>query len=555
MAKYSLGLDFGTESARALLVDVSTGEEIVSSVYEYKDGVIDEVLPESQIKLGHDWALQNPEDYLNTLKEAVPDVIKASGIKSEDIIGIGIDFTACTIMPIDEKGIPLCMLKKYKDQPHAWVKLWKHHAAQPEADKISELAQKDMPELLERYGGKMSSEWLLPKVWQILDEAPEIYEAAHKFIEAGDWIVFKLTGQEKRNACAAGYKGMWDKEKGFPPSSFLEKLDPRLKNLTKEKLSSDIYPADTKTGELTEDMAKITGLKEGTAVSAANIDAHAAVPAATITEEGKMLMVMGTSICHMLLGKEKKMIKGIAGVVEDGIISGYFGYEAGQCSGGDILTWFVNNCVPENYYIEAKRDSKTVYKVLDEKAAKLKPGAAGLLALDWLNGNRSVLVDADLTGLILGCTINTKPEEIFRALMEATAFGTEKIIRAFEEHNVSIKELYACGGLAEKNELLMQIFADVTGRELKIAASAQTCALGSAMFGAVVAGKKAGGYDTIQEAAKNMAHLKKQIYKPIKENQAIYKKLFAEYDKLHDYFGRDINPVMKTLKAIKIAQS
>ena len=298
-------------------------------------------------------------------------------------------------------------------------------------------------------------------------------------------------------------------------------------------------------------MARLTGLREGTPVAIGNVDAHVSVPAATITDVGKLLMVMGTSICHMVLGREEKIVEGMCGVVEDGILPGFFGYEAGQSGVGDIFAWFVENGVPEVYEQEAKRKGVDIHALLEEKASELKVGESGLLALDWWNGNRSILVDVDLTGLLLGATLATRAEDIYRALIEATAFGTNKIINTFEDSGVEIKELYACGGLPERNKLLMQIYADVTGREIKVAASPQAGAFGSAMFGAVAAGKARGGYDDIVEAAQKMAHLKDEQFTPIPEHTAVYRKLFAEYERLHDYFGREKNPVMKTLKRIR----
>ncbi|HGE72333.1 TPA: ribulokinase [Candidatus Poribacteria bacterium] len=550
MAKYSLGIDFGTESGRALLVDVSTGEEVATSVYKYKNGVLDEYLPDGETKLGHDWALQDPEDYIRVLQNTIPEVLKSANVKPEDVIGVGIDFTACTMLPIDKNGTPLCMLDEFRKEPNAWVKLWKHHSAQPQANKINEIGRQRNEDWVPRYGGKYSSEWFFSKALQTLEEAPNVYEYADRFIEAADWIVLQLTGEEKRNACTAGYKAMWDKRLGFPSREFFKALHPRMENIVEEKMSTKIYPAGTKAGEITAEMAKLTGLRQGTAVAVGNVDAHVAVPAATVVDARKMVMIMGTSICHMFMENEKVYVEGMCGVVEDGILEGFYGYEAGQSAVGDIYAWFVNTCVPPEYFDEAKRKGIDIHALLAEKAQSLKPGESGLLALDWWNGNRSVLVDADLTGLLMGCTLNTKPEEIYRALIEATAFGTNKIIKSFEDKGLRIDELYGCGGLP-KNKLLMQIFSDVTGKEILVAESGQASALGSAMFGAVAAGSKVGGYDNINDAAKNMARVKDESFKPNKDNHAIYKKLYAEYEILHDYFGKGANDVMKRLKAIK----
>jgi len=483
----------------------------------------------------------------------VPAVLKKSGVRPEDVIGIGVDFTACTMLPVKADGTPLSMLPEYRERPHAWVKLWKHHAAQPEADRINAAARQMKQPWLERYGRKISSEWFFSKVLQILDEDPQIYQAADRLLEAADWVIWQLTGNETRNACTAGYKAIWSKREGFPPEAYFASLDPRLEHVVDEKMSRTITPIGDRAGELTERAAQWTGLRPGTAVAIANVDAHVSVPAVTVTQPGRMVMVMGTSTCHMVLGHEEHVVPGICGYVEDGIIPGMFGYEAGQSCVGDHFAWFVENCLPAAYEREAGARGISPHQLLEEKAARLKPGESGLLALDWWNGNRSVLVDVDLTGVLVGATLATRAEEIYRALIEATAFGTRVIIEAFESHGVPVHELVATGGLPEKNKLLMQIYADVTGREIKVGASTQAGALGSAMFGAVAAGKAAGGYDSIFESAGRMAHLKDEVYTPIPENRPVYDQLYHEYWRLHEYFGRGENNVMKTLKHIRSA--
>ncbi|MBI5029091.1 MAG: ribulokinase [Chloroflexi bacterium] len=549
--KYTIGVDFGTESGRAVLVDVSNGKEIATAVYPYKNRVIDEFLPGTKIRLEPDWALQDPEDYIRTFRSTVPAVLKKTKIDPADVIGVGIDFTACTMLPVKADGTPLCVIPEYRHHPHAWVKLWKHHAAQPEADKINATARQMGEKWLARYGGKISSEWFFSKTLQILDEAPEIYNAADRFIEAADWVVWQLTGEETRNACTAGYKALWSKRDGFPSNDYYAALDPRLANVVQEKLSQRIAPLGGRAGRITSRAAHFTGLKPGTAVAVANVDAHVSVPAATVVEAGRMVMVMGTSICHMVVGTNERIIEGMCGYVEDGIIPGYFGYEAGQSGVGDIFAWFVDHAVPPEYHAAAKKRKIDLHKSLELEAAKLKPGESGLLALDWWNGNRSTLVDVDLTGLLVGATLATKAPEIYRALIEATAFGTRVIVEAFDKNGVAVNELVACGGLPEKNKLLMQIYADVTGREIKVSSSTQTPALGAAMYGAVAAGRAAGGYDSIFEATPKMARLKKQSFKPIASNRQVYDQLYSEYLCLYNYFGRGENNVMKTLKKIK----
>ncbi len=551
MPKYAIGIDFGTESGRALLVDVSDGREVATHVHPYRDGVIDDRLPTTGSKLPPDFALQNPMDYIAVFQVSVPAVLAESGVDPADVIGVGIDFTACTMMPTLADGTPLCTLEGWEGNPHAWVKLWKHHAAQPEADRINETAGEMGESWLSRYGGKISSEWFFSKALQILDEAPEVYAAADRLIEGADWVVWQLTGEEKRNACTAGYKAIWSKREGYPDDAFFAALDPRFAHIVDEKMSRDIYPIGEKAGELKREAAAWTGLLPGTAVAVANVDAHVSVPAATVTEPGRMVIIMGTSNCHMVLGTEERRVPGMCGVVEDGIIPGLFGFEAGQSCVGDHFAWFVENCVPCAYEEEASSRGVNLHQLLEEKAAQLAVGESGLVALDWWNGNRSTLVDVDLTGLLLGATLATKPEEIYRALIEATAYGTRVIIEAFEENGVAVDEIVATGGLPGRNKLLMQIYADVTGREIMVADTDQAGGLGSAMFGAVAAGSGRGGYDSITEAARHMARLKDVVYTPNPEHQPVYDRLYAEYVTLYDYFGRGANDVMKRLKALK----
>lgn len=549
--KYALGVDFGTESGRALLVDVQTGEEVASAVHPYANGVIDETLPESGVRLEPDWALQDPNDYLEVFKQAIPAVLRQSGVEPADVIGVGIDFTACTILPTKADGTPLCFLPQHRSRPHAWVKLWKHHAAQPEANKLNAIARELGCNFLDRYGGKISSEWFVPKTMQIVDEDPEIYAAADRIIEAADWVVWQLTGVEKRNLTAAGYKALWSRREGFPPEAFFKALDPRLEHLVDEKIGRTVYDLGQNAGGLTAQAAQWTGLQPGTAVAIANVDAHVAVPAAAVAEPGRMVIIMGTSNCQMVLSEREHFVPGICGYVEDGIIPGFFGYEGGQACVGDHFAWFTENCVPGLYAQEAAQRAVSLHQLLEEQAASLKPGASGLVALDWWNGNRSVLVDADLTGAIVGMTLATRPEEIYRALIEATAYGTRMIIENFEASGVPVREIVATGGLPDRNKLLMQIYADVTGRTLRIAGTRQAGAKGSAMHAAVAAGKAAGGYDTIVEATRAMAGLRAERYDPQPEAVKVYDTLYAEYRTLHDYFGRSGNDVMKRLKALK----
>ncbi|MDQ0900778.1 ribulokinase [Paenibacillus sp. V4I7] len=550
---YTIGIDYGTQSGRAVLVDIQNGHEEAVHVTPYRHGVMDEFLPSNGMKLKPEWALQHPNDYLEVLRTSVPAVIKASGIDRSQVIGVGIDFTACTMLPVDTEFQPLCLKDAWKERPHAWLKLWKHHAAQEEATAINKLAEAREERWLQRYGGKLSSEWMLAKSLQILKEDPEVYTEADLFVEAADWIVAQMTGQLKRNSCTAGYKSNWHKNEGYPSSEFLEQLHPGLADLYATKLRGEVSPLGSLAGSLLPEIAEQMNLCPGIAVAVGNIDAHAAVPAVGVVSPGKMVMVMGTSTCHMLLAEEERSVEGICGVVEDGIIPGLFGYEAGQSAVGDIFAWFVEESVPAYVQAEAQEKGISIHELLEEKASQLQPGESGLLALDWHNGNRSTLMDADLTGLILGITLSTKPEDIYRALLEATAFGTRTIVEAFRKGGLDVNELYACGGLPKRNKLLMQIYADVNNMEIRLSDTELTPAIGAAMFAAVVAGSEAGGYSSIQEAAVFMARVKEETVSPILENVKIYEDLYNQYKRLHDVFGKDIDSVMKNVRRIRNA--
>jgi L-ribulokinase len=553
VSRYSIGVDFGTESGRAILVDVTDGRQLATAVHPYANGVIDRRLPLGgvDVLLPPDWALQDPEDYLEVFRHTIPAVLLESGVNPAQVVGIGIDFTACTMLPVKADGTPLSALPELRANPHAWVKLWKHHAAQPEADRINAVAAATGEAWLARYGGRISSEWFFSKALQILDEAPEVYAAADRLIEAADWVVWRLTGVETRNPTTAGYKALWSKRDGFPDRAYFDALDHRLADVVDEKMRREIAVMGDRAGGLTAEAAAWTGLREGTAVAVANVDAHVAVPAATVIGPGRMVAIMGTSTCHMVLAPDERLVPGICGYVEDGIVPGLVGYEAGQSCVGDHFAWFVEHAVPERYTGEARDRGIDIHALLQEHAGRLRPGESGLLALDWWNGNRSVLVDAELGGLLIGATLATTAPEIYRALVEATAFGTRVIIDAFEARGIPVDEVVAAGGLAEKSPLIMQIYADVTGKTFRLSGSDQTPALGSAMFGAVAAGAAAGGFATIEDASRAMARLSDRAYRPIPTNQAVYDRLYREYLRLHDYFGRGGNDVMKTLRAVR----
>jgi L-ribulokinase len=553
VTRYTVGVDFGTESGRAVLVDCADGRELATRIYRYRNGVIDERLPapDDDVRLEPEWALQDPEDYVRTLQETVPGLLAETGVDPREVIGVGIDFTSCTMLPTLADGTPLCMVEALRREPHAWVKLWKHHAAQPEADRINEVAAERHEPWLARYGGRYSSEWFFAKALQILDEAPDVYERAERLIEAADWVVWQLTGVETRNECTAGYKALWSKSDGFPADDYFAALDPRFAHVVDEKMSRRLAPLGGRAGGLSEQAAAWTGLLPGTAVAVANVDAHVSAPAATVTEPGSLVAIMGTSTCHIVLGAELAVVEGMCGVVEDGVVPGLYGYEAGQSAVGDIFAWFVETAVPPRYHELARARGLDVHELLEAEAAALEPGESGLLALDWWNGNRSILVDADLRGLLVGMTLATRPPEIYRALIEATAFGTRVIADEFERSGVPVDRIVACGGLPERNTLLMQIYADVTGRRIAVAGSKQAPALGAAMFGAVAAGAALGGYDSIVDASRRMGRLSDTAYEPDPARRAIYDALYGEYRRLHDLFGRRGDDVMRNLKRIQ----
>ena len=529
----SLGLDFGTASVRALVVETRTGRERGSAVADYPHGVIDAALPGTGERLGADWALQHPADYLESIEKAVPAALAAAGISGDAIVGVGVDFTSSTVLPVDAAGRPLCLDPKWAARPNAWVKLWKHHAAQPQADRINALAAERRDAFLADYGGRTSSEWLVAKALQTLEEDPDVYAAAARFVEAGDWVVAALTGRLVRNSCGAGYKGFWSAERGFPPREFFRSLDPRFADMP-EKLAGEIVPPGREVGGLTEDAARRLGLRAGTPVASAIIDAHSAVPAATVVGPGRMVLVLGTSTCHMLLAEKRADVQGIGGVVKDGIVEGFYGYEAGQPAVGDIFGWFAKMIGGD-------------FAALERDAAKAPPGARGLLALDWWNGNRSVLVDANLSGAIVGLTLATTAAEIYRALIEATAFSTRRILDAFAGRGIAVDELIGVGGLAERSPLLLQIYADVTRRPISLAAAPNGSALGAAMLGAVAAGKERGGHATLTEAARAMARLKGDRVAPDARAADRYDALYRDWLELHDHFGTKTD-VMKRLR-------
>ena len=550
---YTIGLDFGTNSVRCLIVDVTNGNEPGTAVYEYETGEAGIILDPSD----HNLARQNPADYLSgieiSIKEAVAQAKKADKkFDPADIIGIGIDTTGSTPLPVDKNGTPLAMLDEFRDNPNAQAWLWKDHTGHAEAAEITELAKKGHPEYLAKCGGTYSSEWFFSKILHCLRVDPEVYDAAYTWVEHADYMTALLTGTTKpqklkRCRCAAGHKAMFnDSWGGYPDAKFLSKLDPKLGKL-RETLSEKTFTVDVSAGNLTEAWVKKLGLPKGIAVAMGAFDAHLGAVGSGI-KKGILVKIIGTSTCDMVVApNDEKLpdVPGICGIVDGSILPAYFGLEAGQSAVGDIFNWFVN-------YIQPGGGKDGSHEALTEKATKLKPGQSGLLALDWNNGNRTILVDQRLTGLLIGQTLHTKPEEIYRALIEATAFGALTIINRFEEYGVKVSEVINCGGIAEKNPLLMQIYADVTGREMKMSRSAQSCALGSAIAASVVAG----GHNNFAKAQADMCGIKDTIYKPIVENHKTYKRIYAVYKQLHDAFGTKdwsgkLANVMKELLDIK----
>ena len=550
MSAYVIGVDFGTLSARAIVVETATGRVYSSAVADYPHGVLDERLPDGT-PLGRDWALQHPGDYLTCLRAVVPEAVRRAGIDPRAVVGLGFDCTASTSLPVDELLEPLCFRPEFEGVPHAWPMLWKHHAAQDQANRMTDLARARGDTFLERYGGRVSSEWLMPKLLQILEEAPEVYDAAWRFMDLGDWLVARLTGEIRPSACIAGYKGFYLQGAGYPPEDYFRALHPRMADIVHEKLFETVYPMGARAGHLTREAARALGLREDTAVAVANIDAHAAVPAAGLERPGDMLFILGTSGCHLLLGDGCRPVPGICGAIQDGFLPGMMGYESGQSCLGDHFAWFEKRCVPAAYARAAEESGESVLAYLTRLAARQRPGEHGLIALDWWNGNRCVLADFDLTGLMLGMTLATKPEDIYRALIEATAFGTRVIIDNYAAHDVPVERIFACGGIAKKNPLLMQIYADVLNRELRVASSDQACALGAAIFAASAAGSGSGGFDSVREAAARMASPVETVYRPDPASARVYDALYDEYRLLHDTFGRGGSDVMKRLKALR----
>ena len=551
--KYVIGCDFGTLSMRAILVGVEDGNILSEQVLNYRHGVITEKLPESGVPLrGPDWALQHPDDYLEALYTNIPALLNATGVNAEDIIAIGVDFTTCTVVPLAPDGEPLCKQPAFANRPHAWVKLWKNHTAHKEAEDITAYVEKTGSNLLDYYGGRTSSEFFFPKIWEILRKDEEVYHSADTFLEAGDFVVYKLCGNMVRSGVLAAAKGFHDNSAmAFPSPEFFRGLDPRLENIVTEKKLQGVVQVGSPAGTLTKAMAERLGLTTDTVVCSAHADAACTLPGAGIVEPHVMTYVMGTSTCHMMMTETFKKMPGACAVYYEGILPGYYCYEAGQSAVGDIFDWFCKQYLPPSYMEEARERGINIMQLMDEKAGKLAIGESGLIALDWMNGNRSILQDANLTGLIMGLTLATKPEEIFRALLEATGFGTRVIMDQFDACGLRIDKIFACGGLAQKSSVLMQIYSDIMGKPIQVSAVKQTSAMASALFASVAAGAEKGGHSDYRTAVKAMIPPPTVTYTPIAENTEKYAALYKIYRQMHDFMAQEENNPMKALRALQ----
>ena len=535
MTEYVIGVDFGSLSGRAVLADSRTGHIAAQRTIPYRHGIMTDG--------GPGWALHHPADYLEVLETAVPLVLKDAAVSPRQVAGIGWDVTACTMLPVLADGTPLSALPEYRQVPHAYIKLWKHLAAEKQARRIEQVIRRFDPLLLADYGGHVASQWMLPKILQIAEEAPELYRRADHLMEVSDWLVLLLTGETVRSRCFAGFKSFYDPDRGYLPAPLLKELHPLLEHLTAEKQQGKIASPWERAGGLTAEWAERLGLCPGTAVAAGIIDAHAGLPGSGVTDAGTMLMAVGTSTCHMLLGREKHPIPGICGVVKDSVLPRLYTYEAGQACVGDLLDWYVTEAVPARETEAARAAGESIHTHLSRAAAQLPPGSGGLMALDWWNGQRSPYVDDRLSGMMLGMTIRTTPAQQYRALIEATAYGSRLILDTFEQGGVPVREVVACGGIPRKNPLMMQIYADVLNRPVQTAAEPETTALGAAVMAAAAAGL----YDAPAEAVRHMTGGRGTTYHPDPQQAAAYQELYQEYRRLAAYFAEE-NPVMHRLR-------
>jgi L-ribulokinase len=544
----SLGIDFGTLSGRVLVLDLGSGAELAGVDIPYEHGAIEDRLPDSDERLDTDWALQHPLDYIDVIERGIPEALSRAGVEPGRVIGIGIDVTSCTVLPTTQDGTPLCVQERWRRRPHAWAKLWKHHAAQSHADRLTELAQERGEPFLARYGGRISSEWYFPKLLQIYEEDREVYDAAERFLEATDWIVWQLTGAERRCSCAVSYKAFWSPDAGLPSAAYFDAVSSGFSG-SAAKLGSDFAPLGTCAGTLRSDLAERLGLSSDVAVAVGNVDSFVSVPGAGVERAGTFVTVVGTSICDMVVHPEEILLSGITGVVRDGILPGLYGYESGQPAVGDMLGWYVGNLLGA-----AGDERNERYDELEAAAGALAPGATGLVALNWWNGNRSILADADLSGVIAGLTLSTTSADIYRALLESIAFAARRIIDNYTDHGMTIDQLVACGGIAEKSPVLMQLFADISRRPVHVPGSTQIPARGAAMFGAVAAGASglhSGGFSDIAAAVERLRPDIAHSYTPDASSAGVYNRVYEVYRGLHDTLGATHVEWLHGLKAVR----
>jgi L-ribulokinase len=537
---YAIGVDFGTESGRTVLLDLSSGEEVASRVVSYPHGVIDRTLPTTGARLGPDWALQDPDDWILVLEDGIPYVVAEAGLDPARVVGLGIDFTSCTVLPVAADGTPLCKFEQWRRRPHAWPKLWKHHAAQPVADRLNDVAVERGEDFLGRYGGRISSEWYFPKLIELWLEDREVYDEARAFVEATDWIVWWLTGTLLRQSCTAGYKAFWSPDVGLPDVEYFTAAYPGF-DTPAEKLGRTFVPLGTRAGTLRPKVASALGVSDSIAVAVGNVDSFVSVPGCGVQRPGAYVTVVGTSICDMVVHPQEIRLPGITGVVKDGILPDLYGYEAGQVAVGDMLAWFVETLTPP----------AATFDALEQAATKIEPGETGIVALDWWNGNRSILADAGLSGVICGLTLQTSAEHIYRALLESIALGNRRILDNFTEHGLALDEIVACGGIAERSPLLMQLFADTSGLPVSVPASSEIPARGAGLFGAVAAG----AFADIGAAIAATRPPTVRTYVPDSRAKETYDRVYAIYRDLYDLLGRSHVELVHELKSIRNERS
>ena len=544
--RYSIGVDFGTLSGRAVLVSCSDGKIIAEAEKKYPHAVITGSLPTGG-QLPDGWRLEDPSDYIEVLESVVSSVVSQSSVEKSDIIAIGVDFTSCTMLPIDSNAVPLCEREEFRPHRNAWVKLWNHHGAQKQADRISELLAKEGLEDDVRFGGRISPELMIPKVTETIEEDPEVYETADEFIEAGDWITRVLTGSRSRSCSMAGYKMWWNRELGYPSEDFFADLSPALKEVIRRKMPGEIVDMGHAIGLLSPEWAKRLSLQEGTVVAPAIIDSHAGFPGSGASSPSQMMLVLGTSSVLLGMSSHPFSGSGVLGGVKNAIVPGYYGYESGLAAVGDLLGWFTDRCVPPALHRQAEQEGISIHALLSRLAAEKQPGESGLLALDWWNGNKTPYVDGSLSGCVVVMSMQTRPEDLYRALVEATAFGTKEILLLYEENGCSADEIIVSGGIAKKNPFVLQVYADILNRKLRVSESSQAAALGSAIYGSLAAGKLRGGYDDYREAVEHMTALTGQVVVPNPNHVPVYEEMFSDYRKLSRFMGQGEGEIMHHL--------